>query len=355
MRSHATKILIDSEQRAYGVQFQRKKKVYEIYARKEVILSAGSINSPQLLMISGVGPRDHLQEMNIQVEADLAVGYNLQDHVCSRAMVYLINETVSLVETRFLNLKSALKYYTKQDGPWASLSGAEGVGFLNTKYANPYDDWPDVQLQFIAGSIVVDGGTKLKEMDGIPDELWEQYYEELEWQDSWMPQTIVLRPRSRGMVRLQSDNPYDKPLIYANYFQDPHDIKVMVEGIKIGLALSQTEAFQRFDSTFYDRPFPGCEHLPLWTDPYWECFARQYATTVYHPVGTCKMGNSSDPSAVVDPRLRVYKIKNLRVADASIMPTIPSGNVNAAAIMIGEKASDLIKEDWLFTQENNYL
>ena len=92
--------------------------------------------------------------------------------------------------------------------------------------------------------------------------------------------------------------------------------------MKIGLALSQTDAFQKFGSRFYDKPFPGCEHIPLWTDPYWDCFLRHYSTTLYHQAGTCKMGNSSDPGAVVDPQLRVYKISNLRVADASIMPTV---------------------------------
>jgi glucose dehydrogenase (acceptor) len=134
-------------------------------------------------------------------------------------------------------------------------------------------------------------------------------------------------------LHLRSSDPYDKPLIYANYFTDERDIKVMIEGMKIGLALSKTEAFQRFGSTFYDKPFPGCDHLPLWTDEYWECFLRHYSTTLYHQAGTCKMGiPSMTPLAVVDPELRVYGIKGLRVVDASIMPDVVSGNTNAPVV-----------------------
>lgn len=262
-------------------------------------------------------------------------------------MVYLINTTVSFVETRFINLPAIAKYYTTNDGPLTALSGTEGLAWVNTKYADPNDDYPDMQLQFIAGSTVSDGGRTLRYNDGLTDAVWDKYYEPISYADSWQPIPIVLRPRSRGRIMLKTTDPYDKPLIYANYFQDEHDLKVMIEGMKIGLALSKTDAFQQFGSRFYDRPFPGCEHIELWTDDYWGCFLRHYSTTLYHQAGTCKMGNASDPSAVVDPQLRVYNIRNLRVADASIMPTVVSGNTNAPTIMIGEKVADMIKETWL--------
>ena len=187
-------------------------------------------------------------------------------------------------------------------------------------------------MQFIAGSPVSDGGKNLRKNDGVRDDVWEEYYKPISLEDSWQPIPIVVRPRSKGYILLRSSDPYDKPLIYANYFQDEYDLKVMIEGMKIGLALSQTNAFQRFGSRFYDKPFPGCEHLPLWTDDYWGCFLRQYSTTLYHQAGTCKMGNNSDPTAVVDPELRVYGISGLRVADASIMPNVVSGNTNAPVV-----------------------
>jgi len=347
MHAHVHRILVDSSKRAYGVLLQRKDKMYAIVARKEVILSAGAIGSPQILMLSGIGPASHLQSLGIPVHADLPVGYNLQDHISGRGMVYLINTTVSFVETRFINLPAIAKYYTTNDGPLTALSGTEGLAWVNTKYADPNDDYPDMQLQFIAGSTVSDGGRTLRYNDGLTDAVWDKYYEPISYADSWQPIPIVLRPRSRGRIMLKTTDPYDKPLIYANYFQDEHDLKVMIEGMKIGLALSKTDAFQQFGSRFYDRPFPGCEHIELWTDDYWGCFLRHYSTTLYHQAGTCKMGNASDPSAVVDPQLRVYNIRNLRVADASIMPTVVSGNTNAPTIMIGEKVADMIKETWL--------
>lgn len=144
---------------------------------------------------------------------------------------------------------------------------------------------------------------------------------------------VTLRPRSRGYIRLNSADPYDHPIINPNYYKDPYDIKVMVEAIKIALALGRTKALRKFGSTFYAKPFPGCEHLKMWSDDYWACWVRSYSVTLAHTAGTCKMGPDSDPKAVVDPKLRVRGIKNLRVADTSIMPIVPSGNTNAVAVI----------------------
>lgn len=169
---------------------------------------------------------------------------------------------------------------------------------------------------------------------GLTDEVWNEYYVPILNRDTWSVIVNVQRPKSRGTIRLASSNPYDKPIIDPNYYSDPenYDMNVTIEGIKIALALGKTEAFRKLGSKFYDRPFPGCQSYKLWTDEYWACFVRSYTFTLVHTAGVCKMGNVSDPTTVVDPRLKVKGIKNLRVADTSIMPYVPSANTNAAAV-----------------------
>jgi glucose dehydrogenase (acceptor) len=214
------------------------------------------------------------------------------------------------------------------------LGGVEGLGFVNSKYADPNDDWPDIQLHFNSGSDISDDGTAMRYAHGFTDEVWNEYYKPIVNRDCWSIFPYELRPKSRGNIRLNSKDPYDKPLINPNYYSDPddHDIKVTIEAVKFSLALSKTEALKAIGSKFYDKPFPGCEDKTLWTDEYWECWIKASSYTLAHTVGTCKMGPDSDPTAVVDPQLRVRGIKNLRVADTSIMPSVPSGNTNAPTV-----------------------
>lgn len=153
--------------------------------------------------------------------------------------------------------------------------------------------------------------------------------------------------RSTGTIRLRSNNPFDYPYIYPNYFKDDFDMKTLVEGVKIAIAVSQTQAMQKFGSQLVGYDFPGCSHIQKFTDLFWECMIRHYSVTIYHPVGTCKMGPYFDPTAVVDPQLRVYGIKGLRVIDASIMPKLVGANTNAATIMIAEKGADMVKDFWV--------
>ena len=214
------------------------------------------------------------------------------------------------------------------------LGGVEGLGFIKSKYADPNDDYPDLQLHFGSGSDISDDGASLRYAHGFTDEVWNEYYKPIVNRDCWTIFPYNLRPKSRGYIRLNSKDPYDKPLINPNYFSDPddHDIKVTIEAVKFSLALSKTEALKAIGSKFYDKPFPGCEDKTLWTDEYWECWIKASSYTLAHTVGTCKMGPDSDPAAVVDPQLRVRGIKNLRVADTSIMPSVPSGNTNAPTV-----------------------
>jgi choline dehydrogenase-like flavoprotein len=153
---------------------------------------------------------------------------------------------------------------------------------------------------------------------------------------------------SKGSIRLKSTNPEQKPLINANYLSDHRDVKTIFEGVKTCLALGNSPSMKKFGAQLYAKPNPACAKYEPFSEKYWECIIRHFSYNIYHDVGTCKMGPDSDPEAVVDARLKVHGIRGLRVADASIMPTLTSGNTQVPCIMIGEKASDLILEDKYF-------
>lgn len=353
--SHVTRILIDPRtKRARGVEFIREGRREVVLARKEVILSAGAINSPQLLMLSGIGPRRHLEELGIPVIHDSpGVGQNLQDHIAVGGIIFLIDYPISIVLNRMVNINSALRYAITEDGPLTTNVGLETVGFISTKYANKSDDWPDIEFMLTSSSVSSDGGTHVKNAHGLTDEFYKEVFESINRRDVFSVFPMLLRPRSRGFVKLRSSDPLDYPLMYHNYLTDPYDIDVLREGMKAAIAFGQTSSMKRFGARFHSHPVPNCKQIPLYTDEYWNCAIRQYTMTIYHMSCTAKMGPRTDPMAVVDPELRVYGVNGLRVIDASIMPTITSGNINAPVIMIGEKGADLVKEQWWYERGGN--
>ncbi|XP_043270267.1 glucose dehydrogenase [FAD, quinone] [Venturia canescens] len=348
MNSHVTKIMIDPlSMRAKGVEFYRDGKKQVVWAKKEVILSAGSINSPQLLMLSGIGPGEHLRHIGIPVLKDLPVGNNLQDHVGALGLTFLIDKPVAIVQDRLQAAPVTMHYVANGRGPMTTLGGIEGYAFVNTKFANESIDYPDIQFHVAPASIASDGGAQVKKVLGLTDDLYDTVFKPITNKDAWTIIPLLLRPKSRGTVRLRNSNPFKNPLINANYFSEPRDIATLVEGAKIALKLSQAKVFEQFGSRLHRTKLPGCRHLQFGSDAYWECHIRHMTMTIYHPVGTAKMGPPTDPEAVVDSSLRVYGVRGLRVIDGSIMPTISSGNTNAPIIMIAEKGADLIKNDWL--------
>ncbi|XP_014244928.1 glucose dehydrogenase [FAD, quinone]-like [Cimex lectularius] len=345
-KARATKILIDpTSKKTYGVEFVKNRKYYKVKASKEVIVSAGSLNTPQLLMLSGIGPKSHLEELNIPVLKDSKVGHNLQDHVSMAGLAFLVNDTVSIVENRYMNPRYVLDYWVRGEGPYTLPGGAEAVAFVSTKN-NPNKTHPDMELVFGPGAFTGDTGGSIRMSYAMNETFFDRVYRRYQGKDAFNVVPVLLRPYSRGYLRLRSKNPFHWPLFYPNYYTDPRDIDAMVDGIKKALEIGLSKPFQKFNSKLIDSKFPGCEHLEYMSDEYWGCCAMHLTTNLHHQVGTCKMGPNNDPDAVVDPQLRVYGVQGLRVVDGSIMPVIPASHTHAVIYMIAEKASDMIKQAW---------
>ncbi|XP_049880997.1 glucose dehydrogenase [FAD, quinone]-like isoform X1 [Pectinophora gossypiella] len=337
-----TKVLIDPHTKtAIGVNYVRNGAFYSVYARKEVILSSGSINSPKILMLSGIGPKEHLLDLNIPVHADLRVGYNLQDHVTTDALIMgLSNKTSTLVDGQEL-MDEVYEYYSqhpKKHSPLATTATLNAIAFIKTGFKNR--DVPDIQFHF--------DGRNVQEFYSDPTTYMAANMFPLSFYDGIAARPLLLTPKSRGFILLNSTDPvFGPPLIYPRFFTVKKDMDTLIEGIRFAVSLEETEAFRRSGASYVRVPVQGCVEYPWGTYEYFACLLTHYTSTIYHPVGTCKMGPKWDHEAVVDPRLRVYGIKKLRVIDSSIMPLIVRGNTNAPTIMIGEKGSDMIKEEWL--------
>ena len=316
--TNVNKIVIENK-KAVGVECIDKDGNYFILkSNKEVILSSGAFGSPQIMLRSGIGPKDEIVEHNIEHLHELpGVGKNLQDHID-----YLTVHRYDSTELIGMSLKSILfkfpleilKYIFAKVGLFTSTI-AEAGGFIKSK-----DDIeiPDIQLHFLPAMVVDHGRTQL-------------------WGHGLGCHMCLLRPKSRGEVTLKSSSPFDDPNIDPKFLSHPDDMKDMIKGYKKMMKIMNSNSFSKYTGDTL-RP------INIDDDREIEQAIREEADTVYHPVGTCKMG--SDDMSVVDSNLKVHGIESLRVVDASIMPTLIGGNTNAPTIMIGEKASDMILNDW---------
>lgn len=277
----------------------------------------------------------------------------MQDHVGMGGMTWIVDKPVAIVQDRFNPATITNQYVLNERGPMTTLGGVEGLAFVTTPLGNNSVDWPDIQFHMAPASINSDNGARVKKVLGLKESLYREVYHPIANKDTWTIMPLLLRPRSRGWVRLRSKNPFQYPIMDPNYFDDPFDVQTLVEGAKIAIRVADANVFKQFGSRLYRKPLPNCKKFKFLSDAYLECHIKTISMTIYHPVGTAKMGPAWDSEAVVDPRLRLYGIKGLRVIDASIMPTISSGNTNAPVIMIGEKGADLVKEDWMDTELAN--
>jgi len=295
--------------RATGAVYSRSGQMIEVKAAREIILCAGSIGSPQLLILSGVGPAPALREFGIEIVADRpGVGQNLQDHLAV-AVTYSCRQPVTLASAE--SLSNLARYLLLGRGPLTS-NVAEALAFIRTR-----EDLaaPDVEL-LLAPTYFMEHGAKNPKGHGFTIGV------------------VLLRPQSSGMITLKSSDASAPPAIRPNYLAMPTDLAAMTAGVRFARKLIATRAFDPYRG---DEVWPG---EATQSDDAISAFVRERAETLYHPVGTCRMG--SDARAVVDDQLRVHGVTGLRVADVSIMPTIIAGHTNAAAMMIGERAAAFI-------------
>ncbi|XP_069999989.1 L-sorbose 1-dehydrogenase-like [Penaeus vannamei] len=344
--ARVTQVIFNSNRRATGVRFLHHGKVKTALASREVVMSAGAIGSPHLLLLSGVGPAYHLKEHGIPVVVDLpGVGQNLQDHPNVPGLAWTVTKGSSFNYLTLANPKHVLDYVKNRQGPLTSPVGTEGNAWPPSPVGDPY--WPEIQLAFVSGTPATDFGLVLPGTFRFRKELYHNFYKSILGKEGFSLVPLINRPKSRGSVTLRSRDPLADPLIDTNFLADPDDAAVLVRGVKFALEVGSAPALrQEHGAKFHDKLLPECAHNKPFSDAYWECYVRYFTHTSYHPAGTCKMAPESDPYSVVDHRLRLRGVTGLRVVDASIMPLVVSGNTNAAAIMIGERAADLVKEDW---------
>ncbi|WFP62137.1 choline dehydrogenase [Mesorhizobium sp. WSM4904] len=314
VKGFARRVVIEN-QRAIGVEIEANKQIQVVKARREVIVAASSINSPKILMLSGVGPGAHLQENGIKVIADRAgVGANLQDHL----ELYIQQEA-----TKPITLNSVLNPFSKAMIGAQWLFFKTGLGATNHFEAAAFVrsqagvDYPDIQYHFIPAAVRYDGKAAAKS-------------------HGFQAHVGPMRSKSRGSVTLRSPEPKAKPVIRFNYMSHPDDWSEFRHCIRLTREIFGQKAFDGFRGKEIS---PG-SHVQ--TDDELDAFIREHAESAYHPCGTCRMGRADDLTSVVDPECRVIGVEGLRVADSSIFPRVTNGNLNAPSIMTGEKASDHI-------------
>ncbi|CAB3238747.1 unnamed protein product [Arctia plantaginis] len=328
----ARKILFDKCKRAVGVELKSTGgKVIKVKARKEVVLSAGAINTPQLLMISGVGPKEHLEKKRIDVLLNSPnVGKNLQDHPLVPIVITRDQKFSSVIE----NIEP-LKYLDRFPLPAI-------VGFAALNKSQSY---PDYQATAVPVPVAPILPTLLcSTVFTINDKSCTVLAKDTKLKGALVGLVTHVQPKSRGQIILRTSDPEDSPLIYSGYFNNTEDLENFAKYVEDYVSVINTPYLRNLKPEIIDLRVPQCQDLKFPSHEYWKCYILNLSSSHYHPVGTCAMG--VEGVGVVDERLRVRGVRRLRVVDASVMPTITRGNTNAPTIMIAEKAADMIKHDY---------
>ncbi|XP_045479812.1 glucose dehydrogenase [FAD, quinone]-like [Harmonia axyridis] len=336
LNAFVTKILINPiTKKTHGVEFVSENRKYIARAKKEVISSAGSINSPQLLMLSGIGPKSDLLKLGIEVIQDLPVGKHTKDHIGFQSFYLKSNYVEPIVPTRKL-----VEEYLDGKGFYTAPTNYRLTSYYNANnLSSPY---PNIEVEFSFPKPISAGYPGLNNFKKSIN----NFLETVNQSTTWSLELFLLHPKSSGSLKLKSADPRDFPLIDSNIFGDVEDLEDIYKGVEVSLRLLDTTVGKSLNLTL-DLKVPECAGEKYRSKKFWYCILRHLVGPALHLSSSTKMGNTQDPLAVVDHEFRVYGIKGLRVADVGVVPGTVTGHINAQAFLIGERAADMIKKEYL--------
>ncbi|XP_063697683.1 uncharacterized protein LOC134828631 [Culicoides brevitarsis] len=341
--SHVTKILFDGN-KATGVLYKSLGITFQAIAKKEIILSAGAINSPQLLILSGIGPQETLTKFKIPKVKYLPVGQNFQDHPFVFGPTYMLNTTGNSVGVGDVNLWNLLMLSINEPNPLHIPHGSEGYVFVRMNDSHLPSGVPDIELIFSATDIT-NAGDYQRDYFCIEKQFYDKAFKKLieHEKDSVTLAPMLLHPKTVGNVTIRDTNPFSKAVINYPMFKDPYDTKALLFGIHEAKNIIESSYFAKYNPQLYQYDIEECNAFMFDTNNWWLCVKDYLQTTLHHDSGTCRMGVEEDVRTVVTPNLKVKGIQKLRVVDASVIPEVISGHTAAPTMMLAEKAAHLIK------------